>query len=324
MHKFIQKLIEDTLMNSDFRIEQNEIAKGAYDTLNASYSRGDNEVQMVTSLCNYLNDKRCGQAKVYAKKIHGSASQVEFFNGSRKVHKELADMVIISIATSNKKVIFEKIAFIQNKKEDTSGKWKIDQDQLYLLHNMPTFDGVKGIFGKQRNIALPNALGRLGNYGLFLADGDMVFANASIVNALQDKTIISYETIRRETTENKNNRLLPYPFSPMLMDELYYHLRKTNFLLPLFLDPPILLNNCDVALNLYQLIRNWTQFNIGEIVICGEQAISSDLVNLINNLLAKAQLHNLLNYDFDKRNNLNEWGYEFDGALLVYHYDIED
>lgn len=323
MIRFIRRLIEDTLTSSSFRIGQNEIAKGAYDTLNASYLRGDNEVKMVTCLCDYLNDKKCGQAKIYAKKIHGSTSQVEFYNGSRQVQKELADMVIISIVTRNRKIIFEKIAFIQNKKEDSAGKWNIDQDQLYLLHNLPTFDGVKGIFGKQKNVALPNALGRLGNYGLFLADGEMIFANANIVNALQEKTIISHERIRRETAGSQNNRLYPYAFSPIVMDDLYYYFRKNHFLSQLFLDAPVL-GNCNIALNLYQLIRNWTQFNIGEITISGEQVISSGLANLVNNLLTKAELKNLLEYDFVKGNDRNDWGYEFDGAVLVYHYDVED
>ena len=140
MRYFIDRLLKEVIYDPGFRLEQNEIAKNAYGTLVDAYKRRDCEVAMVTKLCDELNGKNCGMAKIYAKKVHGNASKVSFCNGSRETTKELADMAVITIATHDRDVVFEKIAFIQNKKESSRGKWKIDQDQLYLLTNFPTFE----------------------------------------------------------------------------------------------------------------------------------------------------------------------------------------
>jgi len=324
MHHFIDSLLREVFYNSGFRLKQNAIAQSAYDTLTASYNRGDNEVAMVTRLCDDLHGKDCGKAKIYAKKVHGnsssSGSMVTFYNGSRKTMRELADMVIISMATHKAKVIFEKIAFVQNKKETAKEKWKIDQDQLYLLHNLPTFDGVSGIFGKQKDIALPNAFGRLGNYGLFIANGDMVFANAAIINALQNKETVSLDSIRKETTKNKRNSLGHFPFDPMLMEE-FYHCNKHSYWMPLFAELPIL-GNCEIALNLYQFIRNWTQFNIGETTICRGRVISGELVSLADTFIKGSGIRKDFDYYRAETNDRNEWNIEFDGAVFVLHYDV--
>jgi hypothetical protein len=180
MYRFFETLMMEIFYKPEFRLNQNDIALSVCNLLSKSYKSRDNETKMVEKLCNYLHDKNCGKAKIYAVKIHGSTSKVEFYDATNKlVKKELGDMVVISLVTFKSKIVFEKLAFIQNKKEDKAGseKWKIDQNQLFLLNNFPTFNGVSGIFGKQKNVALLNAFGQLGNYGLFHSDGDMVFAN---------------------------------------------------------------------------------------------------------------------------------------------------
>jgi hypothetical protein len=71
-------------------------------------------------------------------------------------------MLIVSLATENKTIVYERVAFIQNKKRrGSTGKWTIDQDQLFLLHNFPSFDGVSGIYSGQKEVALLNAGGQL-------------------------------------------------------------------------------------------------------------------------------------------------------------------
>jgi len=92
-------------------------------------------------------------------------------------------MVIISVATKDREIVYEKTAFIQNKKEDSENVWKIDQDQLYLLHNFPTFKGEKGIFRKNFNddVVFQHYSETLGNYGLFQSPGEMILTNAFTV-----------------------------------------------------------------------------------------------------------------------------------------------
>ena len=155
MFRIFEILIHEFFNNPKFRLDQNDIALDAYNTLSKSYKNKDNEVKTVEKLCSNLNGKECGKAKLYAEKIHGNASKVEFYNASNSlVKKELGDMVIISLATCKSKITFEKIAFIQNKKETKEGseKWKIDQDQLFLLNVFPTFNGVSGIFGNEKKL----------------------------------------------------------------------------------------------------------------------------------------------------------------------------
>lgn len=130
----------------DFRGFQNDLAKKVYDSLALSYSKSANEVSMVTDLCKAIDREQYKGLQFFANKIHGARSYVEFYNRDKPTTKELADMVIISVATRDKGIVYEKLAFVQNKKETTDSVWEIDPDQLYLLHNFPTFKGAKGLF----------------------------------------------------------------------------------------------------------------------------------------------------------------------------------
>jgi len=312
MHSYFKNLAKEFLYSSNFQCNQNEIARKIYDTLSKSYKAKDNEVKMVTKLCAALNEEKCGAAKLYAAKIHGKRSYVEFYNGSneRKV-KELADMVIISLVTSGEKIILEKIALIQNKKEEKEGtvKWKIDQDQLFLLNNMPIFDGVSGLFSKRKNITLPNIYGQLGNYGLLYSNGDMAFANAKIINALQDGATISFDKIRNETAR----------------DNIFYH---TNMLFhPIYNEISIITRSpifgtCDIALNLYQFVRNWTQLNVGETVVTGGMCTSNILLGLTECIFKKMKLDNKFNFNILKEEKIRDLEIDFNGAVFVLRYDF--
>lgn len=322
MHDFVECLLQEIIHNPSFRNEQNTIAKSAGDVLTVACKSRDNEVAMVTKLCDNLHGKSCGKVKIYAKKIHGKKSMVTFYHGSKKPTKELADMAIISIATSGKTIVFEKIAFIQNKKEySRDKKWKIDQEQLYLLHNFPTFDSVSGIFDRQQCVALPNTLGRLGNYGLFTADGDIIFVNARIINAVQDKKTVSFDRLRNETAKSMSNNVGHFIFDPRLMGELCCFCRHNHYWIPQFEGLPIL-GNCDIALNLYQFIRNWTQFNIGETVVCHGRVICEALARLTNFFISVLGIHNDIDYTRVESNDNNEGESESDGAVFVLHYKI--
>ena len=329
MHRVIAYLLE-SLQRTDFRRWQNTITKEAYSTLEFSNASGDDEVKMVTKLCEALNNKNFGQFRLYAHKIHGKRSMVEFLNGENSlVTRELADMVILSLITEGDKVVLEKFAFIQNKKEQCKGKWDIEQSQLYLLHNLPTFDGVSGIFRHEKNIALSSAQGRLGNYGLFSAPCNIAFVNARIINALQKGSVVSIDDIKKNTAFS-NTVNFPYwgCFDECGHHDLYYILKHGLGHNLLGYGGIPVLGDCSIALNMHQFIRNWTQFNIGEIIIANGRTQCKALTDLSRAYKKAAGFKDLLKYSFDNSNDIgNEKGFKWiaegiDTAVIILHCDI--
>lgn len=321
MYRIIHELIKES-KNPNFFAWQNKVAESAKSSLKASYDRNANEVSIVTSLCNELNNREIStfnRFELYAKKIHGKASSVSFKNESYSdTTRELSDMIVLSLITDKGQVLYARIAFVQNKKEkdNTKAKWDIDQDQLYLLTNFPTFNGVSGIFGETKNIVLPDPFQQLGSYGLFRAPCEMVFASANVITALKKVKRISYDDIKNRSVENKYT----YPYSKLNP----YYLHKYDYFES---DMPIL-GNCSIALNIHQFIRNWTQFNIGKEFYIKDILQCSTLTKLTNDLLKKAELPHLSNLEF-VYNTSNEPSVDLniadcDTELLVVHLDIGD
>ena len=306
----------------DFRKFQNTLAKDVYETLGTSYSNSDGEVKMVTEMCNTINGKSFDRLKFYTKKIHGTRSFVEFHNQDKPTTKELADMVIISVATQNKEIVYEKTAFIQNKKEDKGEHWKIDQDQLYLLHNFPTFKGNKGIFKRnfKDEVVFLNQSETLGNYGLFQKPGEMILLSALMVYRLQQSNKISLSDIRRYTNNDpKNNAGIHFPFiDHPFMDKMFYryfeHFQKYG--LP-FSNLPFL-NNSISSFNIYEFIRNWSLFNIGEVVSSFGNTLDKDLSQFNRILLKEAGLSNHINTNIDAPEFENKM------TIIVAHLDLEN
>jgi len=307
---------------SDFRKFQNIISREVYDTLGVSYFNSDGEVKMVTNICRTLNGKSFEKLKFYSKKIHGSRSFVEFQNQDKPVTKELADMVVISVATRKQQIVYEKTAFIQNKKENSDYNWKIDQDQLYLLHNFPSFKGAKGIFNKNfdNEVVFFNNSESLGNYGFFQNPGELILVNAKTVYKLQQGDNISLSDIRKINVNNSRNNswfevpLLEHP----LWEEMWYHLLKYfNKYGISFMNLPFL-GNCKVTLNIYEFIRNWTYFNIGEVASAFGNTLDKDLSIFTRILLKEVGLTNVM--------NLNIEGNEFENNLviLVAHLNLDE
>ena len=169
---------------------------------------------------------------------------------------------------------------------------------------------------------MPNVSGGLGNFGFFHSDGDMVFANAKVINALQEGAIISLERIRKETTKNNMFCQSNLLFSSEFRNELYYFL-KNDLMFPNCIGLPIF-GNCDIALNLYQFIRNWTQFNIGETVVIGGKSINGILSNLADSFIKGSGISNYIDYYKIENNEMRDWNLEFGGAVFVLHYNIDD
>jgi hypothetical protein len=301
----------------DFRKFQNNFAREVYDKLGTSYDNSDNEVQMVTKLCNTINGKTFEKLKFYSKKIHGSTSFVDFHNQTRPTTKELADMVIISIATKDREIIFEKTAFIQNKKEHSDSIWDIDQDQLYLLHNFPTFQGNKGIFKRNFNdISFLNHSGTLGNFGLFQNPGEMILVNAMTIYRLQNRGKISLSDIRK-FTDNSFPRInsYQYPFIDYhFWDEMLYRYSDYGFQ---FLNLPFL-NNSIASFNIYDFVRNWSLFNIGEVVSAFGNVADKDLLAFNRFLLRATGLS-----DYVKTND-EELEFDSDITVIVAHIDLDN
>ncbi len=316
------RTLSDYYNSPDFRKFQNTFAKEVYETLGTSYANSDGEVKMVTDMCDKINGQTYKKLKFHSKKIHGTRSFVEFSNQDKPTTKELADMVIISVATKYKEIVYEKTAFIQNKKEDTNSNWKIDQDQLYLLHNFPTFKGTKGIFKKnyKDEVVFLNHSQTLGNYGLFQSPGEMVLLTALTVYKLQQGDKISLSDIRKFASNNFQDSSA-WQFSmidDLFMHDMFYRYFKQfpKYGFP-FLNLPFL-NNSTVSFNIHEIIRNWTLFNIGEVVSVYGNTIDKDLSNFSRNLLRETGLSNII--------NLNIEGQEFQNniVILVAHLNLDE
>lgn len=320
MKELVKKFL--SLYNSrDFREFQNDFSIKLYDCLAKSYSSADNEVKMVTNICNVINGKHFETLNFYSKKIHGSRSQVEFKNKNTVVQKEMADMVIISVATKEKEIIYEKTAFIQNKK-DNGNKWKIDPDQLFLLQNFPTFKGVKGLFGKNmvNEYTFLNHSSTLGNYGLFQSPGEMIIVNANNIFKYEKNQIVSFQDLKSIESSIKDRSSLGPSFiyidHPAWNDIIIYSLKYINQYISFPHFP--FLSNSIISINLYEFIRNWTLFNIGEVVSVLGYIMDNDLSKITKILLKTAGLSNVININSDFAD------FEDDIVILVAHLNLDE
>lgn len=317
----IFKTLSEYYHSTDFREFQNSFALNIYETLGSSYSKSENEVKMVTDMCNVIHGKTYQKLQFYTKKMHGTRSYVDFKKQNKLTTTELADMVIISVATKDKEIIYEKTAFIQNKKEDSSETWKIDQDQLYLLHNFPTFKGNKGIIKKnfKDEVVFLNRSQTLGNYGLFQAPGEMILINALSVFRILKGENIFLNDIRGflPNSFQSNSAFSSTLIDQSILEEVFF--RYINYLskhgLPSINLP--FLNNSNVSFNIYEFIRNWTLFNIGDVVSVYGNIIDRDLLTLNRTLLKEAGLGEIINI------NITDQEFDDDLIVVIAHLNLE-
>lgn len=78
------------------------------------------------------------------------------------------------------------------------------------------------------------------------------------------------------------------------------------------------LNNSFVSFNLYDFIRNWTYFNIGEVASAFGTTVDKDLSNFTRLLLRESGLSNVM--------NINVEGGELENGLtvLVAHLKLDE
>jgi hypothetical protein len=318
----LYRTFADYYNRKDFRQFQNDLSRETYESLANSYSNSHNEVKTVTNMCDTLNGKSFEKLHFYSRKIHGTRSFVEFFNQDKPVTTEMADLAIISVVTQGRNIIYEKISFVQNKKENTVDNWEIDQNQLYLLRNFPTITGKKGLFKKNYadEIIFLNYSGNLGTHGLFKNPGEMVLVNAKTIYGLQNRNKISYDNLKNHidtSTTRKSNSFPFFWFDHPFWDDMIHRMFRyfPKYGIPFF-DLPFL-NNISNSMNIYDFIRNWTLFNIGEVCHACGNIIDKDLSVMTRVLLKKAGLNEIMNIETEQNS------FENNITLLIAHLDLE-
>jgi hypothetical protein len=303
---------------ADFIKFQNKLSEDVYKSLNNSYANKKHEIAIVEDLCNSLNAQESNNLHIYAEKIHGAKSYVDFPMQGKVIRKELADMVILSIITRNKKIVYEKTAFIQNKKESKqSDVWSIDKEQLFLLQNFPTFSSNQGIF-RNSVVTFLNSTGSLGNYGLFKKPGEMIVSIASEVTAKLEGNQVRHSRIAEDSVKYGNhNSFISQPID--IGTEIIVAYRNETVLRGL----PFL-QNISLSINVYEFIRNLTQFNIGEPILITEDGKSTNGALLDFNRRARKRIlpkDKIPTSDLEVDNNDE---FEGDIAVLCVHLELDE
>ena len=297
MERLFIKLLE-YLNDNEFKKFKNDFSQKLYNCLAASYANKDNEVTLVTKMSELINKTTYHDFSFYSEKIHGSKSFVEFNFRDKPITKELADMVIISSVSQGRRRIFQKVAFIQNKKTSKSS-WLIDLEQLFLLKNFPTITGKKGIFNSSphKEIIFQNYSKTLGNFGLFMSPGEMILAAACVVDSQKTNNKICINDFKNTGQLINHNQsslsFLPLGFHPYLDDILHdyvRHFHRYGFS-PTFSNAFPFLNNSFFSKDIFEFIDNWTFFNIGEPTIANGNILNEDLHSFSNALLRASGLN---------------------------------
>lgn len=313
--------------NLKFRNFQNELSQKVYDALAQGYNTRSNEVALVGRLVEAVNGANFNMLKFHADKIHGPRSYVEFNYRDKPTTKEIADMVIISVASYKRERVYQKITFIQNK-VDRDKKWAIDDEQLFLLKNFPKFSGNKGIFKSfsNREVVFLNHSRCLGSFGLFMNPGEMIFMSAPLLAELKNEKTITLEDIKvPEAETNKGNQpfFAPFLFDHPFMDEMLHYMSKSlrKFAFTPFMSGGFypFLNNSVFSRDIYDFIRNWSQFNIGESTFAFGNVINPELDSFSNFLL---RLIGIGEYVDLPESNIKE-KFRNEMALFAMHIDLE-
>ncbi|MBN1510123.1 MAG: hypothetical protein JW955_24970 [Sedimentisphaerales bacterium] len=310
---------------------QNEVTREAYDALGQAYAANSNEVEIVTRLVDAVKDKTYDQIQISASKIHGSRSYVEFNFRDKPTTKELGDMAVITVVTSGKNRLLQRLCVIQNKKGKDQ-KWTIDPEQLFLLKNFPPFTGNRGIFRGMSNVAFRNRSGCLGAFGLLADPGEMTLVAApEFAELLRDRNSLAQSDIGLPSHVLHDGGQ-PYfhagpfsmpPFDPeewyMLMRELFHRIgpfpwREFGHSLPF-------LGNVHYARDMYDFVKAWTQVNLGEFTCMRGAIINAQADSFANHLIRSAGLGRGVDFPTGDRNV----EHKFEGGMAVFllRMDVE-
>ena len=327
MEKTIRELSR-LFRDIEFKLFQNQFSRDVYESLSQSYKNKENEVSTVTRLVESINNKKYNSMKFHSYKIHGSRSYVEFDFQDRPTTKELADMIVISIISDGRKRLMQKVSFIQNKMNE-NGLWNIDKEQLYLLKNFPTFTGNKGLlksyFGKS-NICFHNHSKNLGSFMLFSDPGELKYISAPFLSEIVINGTIKLENINMSESiiSNQNNGMLqPFIFDLRFYEEyMHYFLKRSGpygFLPNLGMNNSLpFLTNSVFSRDVYDFVRNWTLFNLGETSFSYGEMIDENLDRFVVSILKKIGL----NEEIDLPEGSFENGFNSDLAVFVVNFDV--
>jgi len=326
MEQIFREYLE-LLDDLNFREFQIGLSQRMYNALGEGYISSENEVSLISRLVKAINKETFKKFKFYAHKIHGARSYVEFNYRDKPITKEIADMVIISIASCKRERVLQKITFVQNK-VDKNKKWAIDDEQLFLLKNFPKFSGNKGIFKvfSIEDIVFLNHSKCLGSFGLFMNPGEMVFLSASLLSELKMDNGIAIENISlAETVTNVGTRgfFFPFIFEHHFWEEFFHYIdkytRRYAFFAPFISNGPFpFLNNSTFSRDIYDFTRDWTQFNIGETTYAFGNIINPVLDKFTNFLLRTIGIQE--HVDLPLEGIEGEFNNEL--ALIVMHIDL--
>ncbi|MBI4738173.1 hypothetical protein HY772_01185 [Candidatus Woesearchaeota archaeon] len=322
------RLSEDT----GFLNFQNEITRDAYDALGQAYAANGNEVEIVTKLVEAVKDKSYDRIHISASKIHGSRSYVEFNFRDKPTTKELGDMAIITVVTSGKTRLLQRLCIIQNKKAKDQ-KWGIDPEQLFLLKNFPPFAGNRGIFRGMSNVVFRNRSGCLGAFGLLSEPGEMMFVAAPVfAEILRDRSSLSASEIGLPSliphdggqSSFHGRPLSMPPFDPkewhMIMREFMHEIgpfpwmRSFDYALPFF-------GNVHYGRDMYDFVRAWTQINLGEFTCLRGTIINAEVDGFANHLIRSAGMGRGVDFPTGDQNVERK----FEGGMTVFllRVDVE-
>ncbi len=317
----------ELIKRSDFKRFLNDFSLKLYDVLSIGYANNKNEVALVTDLSNTINNTSFEYLNFHAFKIHGSRSYVEFNHRDEPTTKELADMLIISIASYGRKRVFQKVSFVQNKKESNK-KWLIDECQLFLLKNFPTITGKKGLFKNfysDNKVDFINHSESLGTYGLFSSPGDMIIVSAKYIDALLENNKISLNNLKRlnaQTNSVTNGDLfpsIPHQYFEEIIYMMHKYGRKSGYSYPFNSNLPFLTNSM-FSSDISEFVRNWSLFNIGEPTFSFGNIHDEPLDQFINYILRSIGMSEYVDIKASNENH------EFDSNMIVtvLNYNIKE
>lgn len=328
MLPFFSKLLQD---DGFFRF-QNAVSQTMYAALGAGYAQNDGEVALVTRLVDAVNGMSYGGIRLFAKKIHGSRSYVEFHHQDKPITKELGDSVLLTVVTSGGARLLQRVCFVQNKVAHNRS-WAIDEGQLYLLKNFPLFSGRRGIFRGHDDVVFKNIGRTLGAFGLFADPGEMLLVSAPLVAEFAHGT----DTLKLDAVyvpdlslgiAGSGGASSPwFPWHPGLHPEffeIFLHEARHAFRMlgPVPLWPfagtslPFL-GRATFMRDLHDLARNWVLGNIGEFSYIVDATLDPQLDRFAASLLRKAGAHDLF-----KLNMENVGDIDTDLAIFVAHIEV--
>jgi hypothetical protein len=328
MHRLLEAVVR--LSNDKaFSKFQNDISRAAYEALAKAWTVGEDEIHTVERLVNLLHGKTYKRVGLSARMIHGPTSFVEFDFRDETKTCELGDMVVVSLVTSGRTRLLQRVCIIQNKKIHAK-RFEVDQPQLFLLKDFPPFRGIQGIV-KGMSCAYRNRSGCLGAYGLLTNPGEMLFASAPLLaellrsRASMQLTDVAAPALVAPSCRHTGFSGLPFTILPSGPD-WYYAMREMAHRYGAPLWGPLgdgfpFLGNVIYARDMFDFVRGWSQINIGEVTHCGDTTVEPDVDGFANRLIRRAGLAG----DFDTPDDERHDRDDFSGGvgLLLLRIDVE-